>query len=50
MKKEIAIQRFMYATPRRYQLAEENLKICGAVVAVNVESGKATSIRRVQIP
>jgi len=50
MKTEIAIQRFMYATPRKYQLAEENLKLCGAVVAVNVETGKATSIRRIQIP
>lgn len=50
MKTEIAIQRFMYATPRKYQLAEENLRLCGAVVAVNLETGKATSIRRVQIP
>lgn len=50
MQKEIAIQRFMQQTPRKYQIAEENLKICGAVISVDVATGKALSIERVMIP
>lgn len=50
MKKEVAIQRFMQQTPRRYQLAEEDLRLCGAVISINKETGKANSIQRVQVP
>jgi len=50
MKKEVAIQRFLQQTPRKYLIAEENLKISGAVICVEVETGKALSIERIQLP
>jgi len=50
MKKEVAIQRFLQQTPRKYLIAEENLKISGAVICVEVETGKALSIERIHLP
>ena len=50
MKKEVAIERFMRQTPRRYQIAEENLHLCGVVISVDTATGKATDIQRVQFP
>ena len=46
MKKEIAIKRFIYQTPMRYQPADSDLKFCGVVIAVNVKTGKAEKIFR----
>lgn len=50
MQKEIAIQRFMQQTPRRYEMAEENLKLCAVAVSVDIETGNAVSIERIQVP
>ena len=46
MKKEIAIKRFMYQTPFRYQPADSDLKFSGVIIAVNKHSGKAEKIER----
>ena len=36
-------------TPIRFKPAEENAKLCGAIVAVNEHSGKAEHIERLQL-
>lgn len=50
LKKEIAIQRFVQQTPRRYEGATDNLHFCGLVVSVDAESGHATQVQRLQLP
>ena len=50
MKKEIAIHRFLYQTPRKYEIAGDNLHLCGAVISVDRETGKAVGIERIMIP
>ncbi len=46
MKKEIAIKRFLYQTPMRYQPADSDLKFSGIVVTVNSKTGKSESIKK----
>lgn len=50
MKIETAIYRFTHQTPTMFEVASANAKICGALVKVNRETGKASSISRVQFP
>lgn len=46
MKKEIAIKRFIQQLPERYQPADSDLRFAGVVISIDVESGKAESIKR----
>ncbi len=48
MDKDVAIQRFITQIPIYYKLAETDLKVCGVIVGVNVNSGRAVSIERFQ--
>lgn len=50
LKKEVAIQRFVQQTPRRYEAATDNLHFCGLVVSVDGETGHATNVERLQLP
>lgn len=50
MEKQVAIQRFMKQTPIRYKLASENVRLCGVVVTIDSETGKATAIKRLLLP
>ena len=50
MKKEIAIQRFLKQVPIRYQPATDNNKLCAVVMKIDTETGRATSIERLQLP
>ena len=45
----IAIQRFLAQVHVKFKPAEENPKLCGALVEVDDSSGRATSIERLQI-
>jgi len=49
VRAEIAVRRFLTQTPIRFKPAEENVKLCGAIVAVNEGSGKAEHIERLQL-
>lgn len=49
MKKQIAIKRFLYQTPMRYQPADSDLKFSGVIIAVNKDSGKAVNIKRLSL-
>ncbi|MFQ5674694.1 MAG: TIGR00282 family metallophosphoesterase [bacterium] len=50
MKKELAIKRFMLQTYVRYKPADENIRLCGAIVTIEKSTGKATSIERLFLP
>ena len=42
------LSRFITQLPTRFEMAEENIKLCGAIVEVDEKTGKALSIKRVQ--
>lgn len=44
MKTDIAIRRMILQTAHKYELAVGDYRICGAVVTINADTGKATSI------
>ncbi len=48
-EKERVIHRFVSQMPTKYELAEGDEKICGAVIVVDASTGRARSIERVQI-
>jgi len=50
MKKEGSIKRFIYATPQKYEVAEEDLRFSAVLCEVNVSTGKALSIKKVFYP
>lgn len=47
--KEDAIARFLTQIPKRFTLAEKDIKFCGALVKVDPDSGKALNIQRIKI-
>jgi len=48
-QKEAVIRRFLTQLPTRFEPADGDVKLCGALVDVDVETGKATSIKRLRI-
>jgi metallophosphoesterase (TIGR00282 family) len=50
MKKEIAIRRFMFQTPYKFEMAEHDVRMCAVFIQVDVETGKATKIEQVIFP
>ncbi len=46
MKKDIAINRFLYQVPSRYQPAIDDLRLSAVILTINKFSGKALSIKR----
>ena len=48
-QKEPAIRRFVDQMPVRFEPASEDVKLCGVLLEVDPESGKATSIERLRI-
>ncbi|MFH1823969.1 MAG: TIGR00282 family metallophosphoesterase [Candidatus Firestonebacteria bacterium] len=49
VKKELALRRFLFQTPVKFDVANEKIKICAVIVDIEVNSGKATSIQRISI-
>lgn len=47
-KIEPVLHRFITGMPARFELAEENIQLHGAVVEVNDKTGRALSIKRIQ--
>lgn len=47
-EKEPIIQRFLTSRPSRFQVAQQQTKLCGIVVEVDPQSGRAQSVERVQ--
>ncbi len=50
LKTPIAIHRFVYGTPRQYEVATENLHFNAVAVTIYTETGKAEKIERIQLP
>lgn len=44
------IERFLYGMPKKFEPAKDNVKLCGVLIDADATTGKATSIRRLQIP
>jgi len=47
---QVAIKRFLYQVPEKYQIASSNNRLCGAVVTVDAGSGHALTIDRINLP
>ncbi|MCM8794377.1 MAG: TIGR00282 family metallophosphoesterase [Candidatus Omnitrophica bacterium] len=47
-KVEPVLEKFLTGMPNRFDVAEGNVKLCGAMVEVDEKTGKAISIQRVQ--
>jgi len=50
MKKEIAIRRFQFQTPYKFELAEHDVRMCAVFIQVDVETGKAVKMEQVIFP
>ncbi len=50
LRKDLAIQRFLHQTPVRYRPAEANVRLCAVLVVIDKETGKASSIERLNLP
>jgi metallophosphoesterase (TIGR00282 family) len=47
-KKEKVIERFVSGLPTRFELADQDLRLEGAVIAIDPNTAKAVSIKRIQ--
>src|SRR5262245_4614595 len=43
------IEKFLSQPPRPFETAKKDIRLCGAVITVDEETGKATAIERVQV-
>lgn len=50
LRSDIAIRRFMYATPHKYETATDEVKVAGVSLVIDKATGKAHSIERVLFP
>ncbi len=50
MKKEAAINRFLYQTPQKYQTATDDVHIAAVILSINTETGKTEKIERIFFP
>ncbi|MCS7074028.1 MAG: YmdB family metallophosphoesterase, partial [Bacteroidia bacterium] len=50
MDKETAINRFLYQTPQKYKVAEENLIINGVIFQLDLKTAKTVWVERVSFP
>ena len=50
MKVQAAINRFLYATPQKYETAENDVHLCGMFFKIDTETGKTVEIERILLP
>ncbi len=50
MRKDVAIRRFTLQTPHKYEMAKDDVKINGALVVIDTETGQAESIKHFTEP
>ena len=50
LKKEIALRRFMYATPHKYETAKDDLHFSAVILSIETETGKTLSIESLFYP
>jgi hypothetical protein len=44
------MERFLSGMPARYDVARGNVKLCGAIVELDEDTGRALKIERIQEP
>ena len=49
IRKELSVQKFMTQMPVRYEIAKKDPVLCGVVVSVDEDSGRAKSIERIKV-
>lgn len=49
IRKELSVERFLTTLPVRFEVAKKEPMLCGVVVTIDEESGRATGIERVQV-
>jgi len=47
--RERIIEKFLAQTPKSFETAKRDIRLCGALVAVDETSGRATAIERIQV-
>jgi 2',3'-cyclic-nucleotide 2'-phosphodiesterase len=47
IRKEIAIERFLLSMPVKFEVAENDVKLCGVLLDIDEKTGRANSIKRV---
>jgi len=50
MDPQVAIKRFTTSLPEKYRIATSNIRLCGVVVEIDIESGRALKITRINLP
>lgn len=50
MKKDIAIKRFLLQTAHKYEIAENDVRVCGVHLLIDEDTGKAVSIKPFMSP
>jgi metallophosphoesterase (TIGR00282 family) len=50
MKREIVVPRFLSGLPNRFEVAEGAAMLCGVIIDINCETGRAQNITRLQVP
>lgn len=50
MKKDAALNRFLYATPQKYQIAQDDIHLAGVILTIDKETGKSKKIERIFFP
>ncbi len=50
MKKEPALQRFLKQTPHKYETAVNDVRLCGVVAEVEIETGKCVKFEQIILP
>jgi len=50
MKKDGSIKRFIYSTPQKYEVADEDIRFSAVLCEIDPLSGKATSIKKIFYP
>ncbi len=49
VQKDLIVQRFLSNMPSRFEPATDDVRLCGAIIECDAESGRATSIERIMI-
>jgi metallophosphoesterase (TIGR00282 family) len=50
LKKDIAIRRFLHQTPYKYEIASNDIRLCGVYLKVDAETGKALKFESFTFP
>ena len=50
MKKEIAIKRFLFQVPYKFEIAQHDVRMCAVYIQIDAETGKARKIEQVIFP